>query len=216
LRARDLNVPGDISSAAFLIAAAVALSGSHLELGRVGLNRTRARIVETLLSLGADVQLENVREQCNESIGDIHVRGTTRLGSVAARAGASVLRGAEIAQLIDELPVLAVLGTRVEGGLEIRDAGELRVKESDRISATVENLRAMGAQVEEFEDGLRVQGRTSLRGARLDARGDHRIAMAFAVAALMAEGDTEIEGAEECVAVSFPEFFDVLEALVER
>jgi 3-phosphoshikimate 1-carboxyvinyltransferase len=112
--------------------------------------------------------------------------------------------------------VLAVLGTRVEGGLEIRDARELRVKESDRIAATVENLRAMGAEVEEFDDGLRVGGPAALRGARLRSFGDHRIAMAFAVAALAAEGDTEIEGAEECVRVSFPEFFPLLESLTER
>jgi 3-phosphoshikimate 1-carboxyvinyltransferase len=118
--------------------------------------------------------------------------------------------------LIDELPVLAVVGSQVEGGLEIRDAGELRVKESDRIGATVRNLRAMGAEVTEFEDGLRVEGRTVLRGARLDAHGDHRIAMAFAVAALAARGASEIEGARECVGVSFPEFFDLLESLSER
>ncbi|HEX8354789.1 MAG TPA: hypothetical protein VF611_17920, partial [Pyrinomonadaceae bacterium] len=113
-------------------------------------------------------------------------------------------------------PVLAVVGTRVEGGLEIRDARELRVKESDRISATVYNLRAMGARVEEFEDGLRVEGPVRLNGARLRSFGDHRIAMAFAVAALAAEGETEIEGAEECVAVSFPEFFAMLESVTER
>jgi 3-phosphoshikimate 1-carboxyvinyltransferase len=108
-----------------------------------------------------------------------------------------------------------VLGTRVEGGLEIRDAAELRVKESDRIRATVSNLRAMGAEVEEYEDGLAVSGPVRLRGARVRSYGDHRIAMAFAVAALAAEGDTEIEGAD-CVSVSFPEFFPLLESLTER
>jgi 3-phosphoshikimate 1-carboxyvinyltransferase len=121
-----------------------------------------------------------------------------------------------VPQLIDELPALAVVGTAVEGGLEIRDARELRVKESDRISTTVANLRAMGAEVEEFEDGLRVNGPVRLRGARLRSYGDHRIAMAFAVAALAARGETEIEGAEECVGVSFPEFFPLLESLAER
>jgi 3-phosphoshikimate 1-carboxyvinyltransferase len=125
------------------------------------------------------------------------------------------LRGAAIARLIDELPVLAVVGAHLAGGLEIRDAGELRVKESDRIRATVENLRAMGAMVEEFADGLRVGGRTRLRGARIRTHGDHRIAMAFAVAALLAEGESELDDAE-CVRVSLPEFFELLESVIER
>jgi len=116
---------------------------------------------------------------------------------------------------IDELPQLAVVGSQLRGGIEIRDAKELRVKESDRISATAENLRAMGAEVEEFEDGLRVAGSTKLRGAKINPRGDHRIAMAFTVAALLAEGETEIEQSD-CVAVSFPEFFGLLESVVER
>ena len=126
-----------------------------------------------------------------------------------------MVRGSLIAQLIDELPLLAVVGTQMAGGIEIRDAGELRRKESDRISTTVKNLRAMGAEVEEFADGLKVHGRTQLRGAMLDSYGDHRIAMAFAVAALTAKGDSEIAGAE-AVGVSFPEFFTLLESLVER
>src|SRR5439155_19523471 len=119
--------------------------------------------------------------------------------------------GLEVAQLIDELPLLAVVGSQIEGGIEIRDAAELRVKESDRIAATAQNLRSMGAEVEEFDDGLRVGGPTSLRGARIDPRGDHRIAMAFAVGALLAEGETEITDSG-CVAVSFPEFFELLES----
>ena len=137
-------------------------------------------------------------------------------GLAPIEAGRSnVLRGALIPQLIDEIPILAVLGTQVMGGLTIRDAAELRVKESDRIAATVENLRVMGAEVEEYEDGLAVGGQTHLRGARLDSRGDHRIAMAFTVAALIAEGESEIEGAE-CVGVSFPEFFYLLASVLER
>jgi 3-phosphoshikimate 1-carboxyvinyltransferase len=214
LTARDLTVPGDISSAAFLVAAALMLPGSELELAGVGLNPTRTAVLDALRALGAALEIENAREQSNEPAGDIRVRGEGRLAP--SRAGANVIRGGAVAQLIDELPVLAVLGTRVEGGLEIREARELRVKESDRISATVENLRAMGARVEEFEDGLRVEGPVQLRGARLRSFGDHRIAMAFAVAALTARGDTEIEGAEECVPVSFPEFFPLLESLKER
>jgi 3-phosphoshikimate 1-carboxyvinyltransferase len=214
LRARDLTVPGDISSAAFPLAAAALLRGSELELEGVGLNPTRAAVLEAFRALGVALEVVGAREESNEPTGDIRVTGAGGLAPTARSA--NVIRGASIAQLIDELPVLAVVGTGVEGGLEIRDARELRVKESDRISATVENLRAMGARVEEFEDGLRVEGPVRLRGARLRSFGDHRIAMAFAVAALTAEGETEIEGALECVAVSFPEFFTLLESVIER
>ncbi|HWS86813.1 MAG TPA: 3-phosphoshikimate 1-carboxyvinyltransferase [Pyrinomonadaceae bacterium] len=214
LRARDLVVPGDISSAAFPLAAAALLKGSELELEGVGLNPTRAAVLDTLRGLGVGLTVEDERETSNEPTGLIRVRST---GAPKPSAeGANVIRGGTVAQLIDELPVLAVVGTAVEGGLEIRDARELRVKESDRIATTVANLRAMGADVEEFEDGLRVEGPVRLRGARLQSYGDHRIAMAFAVAALAARGETEIEGAEECVRVSFPEFFPLLESLTER
>ncbi|HYY96317.1 MAG TPA: 3-phosphoshikimate 1-carboxyvinyltransferase [Pyrinomonadaceae bacterium] len=221
LEARDLEVPGDISSAAFLLAAAALLPGSDVTIEGVGLNPTRAEIVSTLRGLGADVRVADSREVCREPVGDLRARGAGGLAPSneaggRMRVGGSVLRGADVARLIDELPVLAVVGSQTEGGLEIRDARELRVKESDRISATVENLRAMGAEVEEFDDGLRVRGPAVLRGARLRSFGDHRIAMAFAVAALAAEGETFIEGAEECVAVSFPEFFPLLESLAER
>ena len=216
LSARDLSVPGDISSAAFLLAAAALLPGSDVTVEGVGLNPTRAEIVSTLRRLGADVHVEDSRDASNEPVGDVRARGAGGLAPGGADGGANVLRGAEVARLIDELPVLAVVGTQTRGGLEIRDARELRVKESDRISAVVANLRAMGAEVEEFEDGLRVGGPTPLRGARLQSFGDHRIAMAFAVAALAASGETFIEGAEECVAVSFPEFFPLLESLAER
>jgi 3-phosphoshikimate 1-carboxyvinyltransferase len=213
LHARDIVVPGDISSAAFFIVAAALVAGSDLRIEGIGLNPTRAQILDTLGALGADVRIENVSEHSHEPRGDIHVRGTRSLAPT--RDGANRLRGRVIAGLIDELPILAVAGTQVEGGLEIRDAAELRVKETDRVRAVCENLRAMGARVEEHADGLTIQGRSSLRGARLSSFGDHRIAMAFAVAALIAEGETEIEGAE-CVSVSFPEFFDLLESVVER
>jgi 3-phosphoshikimate 1-carboxyvinyltransferase len=211
LEARDLTVPGDISSAAFLLAAAAMLEGSELYVEGVSLNSTRAGVIETLRSLGADVNEVNLNERCNEPVGDVRARGAGRLAP--AREGASVLRGAAIPSLIDELPLLAVVGSQAEGGVEIRDARELRVKESDRISAVVENLRAMGAEVEEYEDGLRVEGPVKLRGARLRSFGDHRIAMAFAVAALAARGETYIEGARECVGVSFPDFFALLESV---
>jgi 3-phosphoshikimate 1-carboxyvinyltransferase len=214
LVARDVSVPGDISSAAFLLAAAALLEGSEVHVEGVGLNATRARVLKTLRAFGADVRATDAVERCNEPVGDVLARGAGQLG--AADGGAVVLRGSSIPSLIDELPLLAVVGSQAAGGVEIRDARELRVKESDRISAVVENLRAMGASVEEYEDGLRVEGRVRLRGARLRSFGDHRVAMAFAVAALAAAGETYIEGAEECVAVSFPEFFTLLESLTQR
>ena len=213
LNARDVRVPGDISSAAFLLAAAAMLEGSDLTLEGVGTNPTRAAILAVLHALGADVTVSEEHEQSNEPAGDIRVRGRPVLAPT--REGENRIRGALSAALIDELPVLAVAGTRVEGGIEIRDAAELRVKESDRISATVANLRAMGAEVEEHADGLTVAGPARLRGARVCSFGDHRVAMAFAVAALTARGDTEIEGAD-CVGVSFPEFFPLLESIAVR
>jgi 3-phosphoshikimate 1-carboxyvinyltransferase len=213
LHARDVEVPGDISSAAFFAVAAALLAGSKLRIEGVGLNPTRAQMLDALRALGANLRIENEVERCNEPVGEIVVRGSSALAP--QRPGANVLRGELIAGLIDELPILAVAGTQIEGGLEIRDAAELRVKETDRVRAVVENLRAMGARVEEYDDGLFVEGRTRLRGARVRSFGDHRIAMAFAVAALLAEGETEIEDAE-CAAVSFPEFFDLLESVVER
>ena len=216
LRARDVTVPGDISSAAFLLAAGALLPESDLSVDGVGLNPTRAAIVRALRALGADLRVVNARDECNELVGGVRVRGAGALRRPAGRDGVGTVRDAAVARLIDELPVLAVVGTQVEGGLEIRDAGELRVKESDRIDATVRNLRAMGAEVEEFDDGLRVGGPTRLRGARLSSFGDHRIAMAFTVAALIAFGESFIEGADECVPVSFPEFYELLESVVER
>jgi 3-phosphoshikimate 1-carboxyvinyltransferase len=213
LCARDVEVPGDISSAAFFIVAAALITRSELRIEGVGLNPTRTQIINALSALGADLGVENVATRANEPVGEIVVRGAGKLAPRRARA--NILRGELIAGLIDELPILAVAGTQIEGGLEIRDAAELRVKETDRVRAVCENLRAMGAHVEEYDDGFFVAGRTRLRGARVSSFGDHRIAMAFAVAALLAEGETEIEGAD-CVAVSFPEFFELLESVVER
>ncbi|MGB7925047.1 MAG: 3-phosphoshikimate 1-carboxyvinyltransferase [Pyrinomonadaceae bacterium] len=218
LHARDVEVPGDISSAAFFIAAAALLPGSTLEIGSVGLNPTRAQILRLLQSLGAHVSVQEMRERYNERVGNVHVSASAGRLAPAHPGRSNVLGGPLVPQLIDELPLLAVVGTQVEGGITIRDAAELRVKETDRISATVANLRAMGAEVEEHEDGMTVAGQPArpLRGATLDARGDHRIAMAFTIAALISEGESEIEGAEECVGVSFPEFFRLLEQVVER
>ena len=212
--ARDVTVPGDISSAAFLIAAAALLPESSLEVEDVGLNPTRGTFVSMLGSLGVVIEIIDWREECNEPAGRVRVK--EKIGTdPPSPVDSTLVRGNLIARLIDELPLLAVVGTQMPGGIEIRDAAELRRKESDRISTTVKNLRAMGAEVEEFEDGLAVHGRTQLRGAMIDSYGDHRIAMAFAVAALTATGDSEIAGAE-CVSVSFPNFFTVLESLIER
>ncbi|HEX8097547.1 MAG TPA: 3-phosphoshikimate 1-carboxyvinyltransferase [Pyrinomonadaceae bacterium] len=214
--ARDISVPGDISSAAFFIAAASLLPGSDLRMEGVGLNPTRARIVDVLRGLGAQIQVEEVREECNEPVGTVRVKGSDEELAPQDAGRSHVISGGLVPQLIDELPVLAVVGTRVRGGLTIRDAAELRVKESDRLAATAANLRAMGAVVEEHEDGLTVSGPSKLRGARLDSYGDHRITMAFAVAALLADDESEIAGAEECVGVSFPEFFGLLESAAGR
>ncbi len=224
-KARDGVVPGDISSAAFFIAAAALLPGSKLEINRVGLNPTRTRLLSVLRPLGVDVHVDSLErsddewrgamEDFDEPFGDLSITGGPGLAPLEP-GESNVLRGALIPQLIDELPVLAVLGSQVLGGFEIRDAGELRVKESDRLHATIENLRAMGAEVEEFDDGLRIPERAQLHGARLDAHKDHRIAMAFTIAALIAEGESEIIGARDCVGVSFPEFFELLESVVER
>ena len=212
--ARDVLIPGDISSAAFFVAAAALLPGSTLEISDAGLNPTRSQFLRVLQSLGARVRVGEMREQCGEAVGNVEISESDRL-SPAKPGHSNVLRGALVPQLIDELPLLAVVGTQVEGGITIRDAAELRVKETDRIKATAANLRAMGAEVEEYRDGLAVAGPTRLRAAVLDALGDHRIAMAFTVAALIADGQSEITGAE-CVGVSFPEFFRLLASVSER
>lgn len=210
LTARDISVPSDISSAAFFLVGAACLPASDLTLQNVGWNVTRAGIVEVLKRFGANIEIINEREVCGEPVADIRVRGAEDLS-----AENNLLNGAIISNVIDELPVIAFFGSQTADGLEIRDAKELRVKESDRIAATVENLRRMGAEVEEFEDGLRVGGRQKLRGARLEAFGDHRIAMASAVGALFAEKESEISGAD-CVNISFPEFFHLLKSVIKK
>ena len=211
--AHNVTVPGDISSGAYFIAAAALIDGSSLEIPNVGLNRTRTVFVEQMRSFGFNIDSANVREEDNEPRGTITVSN----GKKEFRRDSQppfTIGTALIAQLIDELPLLAVIGSQLNGGIEIRNAAELRVKESDRLAATVAGLRAMGVEVEEFADGLRVNGPARLRGATIDSHGDHRIAMTFAIAGLIAHGETEIKNAE-CVAVSFPEFFELLESVVE-
>jgi len=207
-----IMIPGDISSAAYFIAAAMLLPDSELTIESVGLNPTRAAFLSVFNSWGAQISTTDLHDERNEPIGTANVSGGLRS---TAREEDRILSGTMIPSLIDELPLLAVVGTQVPGGIQIRDAEELRLKESDRLQATANNLRAMGAEVEEFDDGLAVSGPTQLRGATIDSYGDHRIAMAFSVAALIADGETEIKNSD-CVAISFPEFFDLLNALAER
>lgn len=207
-----ITIPGDVSSAAYFVAAAMLLSGSQLTIEGVGLNPTRAAFLSVLSSWGAEITTTDVQTERNEPYGTINVRGgLTRTADDTKRT----LAHSMIPSLIDELPLLAVVGSQIEGGMRIRNASELRLKESDRLATTAANLRAMGAEVEEFDDGLSVSGPTKLKGALIDSHDDHRIAMAFSVAALLATGETEISGAE-CVAISFPEFFSLLESLARR
>ncbi len=210
LMAADLGIPGDFSSAGYFMAAAAMLPGSEVEIAGVGLNPTRIQLIDVLRTFGADIETINMSEKCNEPVGTIRIRGRT-----LQRAPSNVIEGSLTADLIDELPLLAVVGTQVPGGLVVRDAGELRVKETDRISATVKNLRAMGAPVEELADGFIVDGPVRLNGATIQTYGDHRIAMAFTVAALLGAGESQITDAIS-VAVSFPDFFARLESVVER
>ena len=208
LQAQSLDIPGDLSSAVFFIAAASMFPDANLLIHNVGLNPTRTAILDVFASMGASLQMVSVRCAHGELVGDLAVKGTTLKGGV--------VEGQQIPLVIDELPMLAALGPYTEQGIEIRDAAELRVKESDRIAALAENLRRMGATVEERPDGLRVEGRKAgkLRGAEIDPHGDHRIAMAFAVAALAANGPTVIRDAD-CAGVSYPTFFDDLDRVAE-
>lgn len=209
LHAIEAAVPGDISSAAFFLCAAAIFPGSSLVLDGLGLNPTRAALLDVLTTLGAHIAVINLEEKHSELV------GTVQVGAMPEGLRSTTISGALAAQLIDELPVFAAIAPYTSGGIRIRDAKELRVKESDRIALVARNLRAMGAEVEEFEDGLDVPGGQTLHGAVIDSGGDHRIAMAFSVAALRAKGDTLIQGAESA-AISFPEFFDLLDHVAER
>jgi 3-phosphoshikimate 1-carboxyvinyltransferase len=209
LRAIDATVPGDISSAAFFLCAALLFDDSNLVLDALGMNPTRASLLDVITTLGGQIKVLNVEEQYGEMIGTLQVnRAPSGLRGVD-------IAGALAAQLIDELPVLAAIAPYTTQGVRIRDARELRVKESDRIALVVKNLRAMGAEVTEHEDGMDIPGNQQLHGAIIDSGSDHRIAMAFSIAALRATGDTEIHGAE-AASISFPEFFDWLDELAVR
>ncbi len=207
LRGIEARVPGDLSSAAFFLCAAALFPGSQLTIPGLLMNPTRARLLDILMQMGLGISVTQLDEIHGEMVGTLQIEGGTLKGATIA--------GADSAALIDELPVLAAIAPYSQSGIEVRDAKELRVKESDRIAAVATNLRRMGAEVEEREDGLRIPGGQSLHGAELDSFSDHRIAMAFAVAGLRARGETVIQGAESA-AISFPEFFSKLEEVVER
>lgn len=204
LTGRELEVPGDLSSAAFFLAAALLVPGSRIVVEDVGLNPTRAALLDFLRAMGAPVRILGVTTSHGELVGNIEASHGPLKGGV--------IEGQWTAALIDEIPVLAVLGAASEDGLEVRDARELRVKETDRIAAVEENLKRMGVAVKSWEDGFSVPGKQRFRGAELDSFGDHRIAMAFAVAALAADGPCTIRGAE-AARISYPEFFGTLRSL---
>jgi 3-phosphoshikimate 1-carboxyvinyltransferase len=208
LHALDLTVPGDMSSAAFFLCAALLFEDSNLVLDGLGMNPTRATLLDVITAMGGVIKVLDVQEKHGEMMGTIQVnRGRTLKGID--------ISGSLTAQLIDELPVIAAIAPYTDTGVKIRDAKELRVKESDRIALVVKNLRAMGAEVTEHEDGMEIPGGQTLRGGVIDSGLDHRIAMAFSIAALRAEGETEIHGAG-AASVSFPEFFTYLDELAIR
>jgi len=207
LKPIEASVPGDISSAAFFLCAAALFSDSNLVIDSLLLNPTRAVLLDVLMELGARVRMLQVEEQHGELVGTIALE--------AGSLNGIKLAGWRSASLIDEIPVLAAIAPYTKDGLVVREARELRVKESDRIAAVARNLRAMGAKVGEHEDGLTVPGGQQLHGAEIDSEHDHRIAMAFSIAALRASGETLIHGAD-AARISFPEFFEMLEGVVER
>ena len=206
LTGRDLIVPSDISSAAFFIVAALLVPGSSLVIRGVGLNPSRSALLDLLIGMGAKIRIPQLESQNGELIGEIQVEHSTLRGGV--------IEGGLTAAVIDEIPVLAVLGAATEEGLTIKDAGELRVKETDRIATVVENLRRLGVTAKETPDGLVVPGRQKFRAAEFDSFGDHRIAMAFAVAALRGDGESVIRDAD-AASVSFPEFWSTLQRVTD-
>jgi 3-phosphoshikimate 1-carboxyvinyltransferase len=204
----EYRVVGDVSTAAFFIAAAVMIPNAQIIIRDVGINPTRTAFLTLLQQLGAQLTISNERSWHGEKVADLEIHGSALRSTPQNRE----VSGAIVANLIDEVPILAVLATQIDGGLIIRNAKELRVKESDRITAIVQNLRAMAAEVTEFPDGLAVSGKQNLRGATIETLADHRIAMAFSIAGLVATGTTTIADSE-VVGVSCPEFFQYLQQL---
>jgi 3-phosphoshikimate 1-carboxyvinyltransferase len=204
---REFHVPGDISSAAFWIVAAAARPGARLRLRRVGLNPTRTAILDVIERMGATVIRRPDPDAAGEAVGDVEIRGAALRGTD--------LRPGEIPNLIDEIPAIAVAAALATGTTRIRRARELRVKETDRIATTVENLRAMGGEIDEFDDGMEIRGGRPLHGAALSSHGDHRLAMAFAIAGLFADGPTRIADTA-CVHTSYPGFSHHLDAVLRE
>ena len=203
---REIWIPGDISAAAFFIGGAAILKGSYLNVLNVGLNPTRRGFIDVLLQMGADIKILNLREKCGEEIGDIEVRGKNELKG-------TLVGGELIPRLIDEIPMLAVVACFARGQTLIKDAQELRVKETDRIKAMSVELRKMGAQIEERKDGMVIEGVKELRGAECNSWQDHRVAMALAIASLCARGKTKILD-PECIETSFPDFKETLKEVI--
>lgn len=204
LTGRELSVPSDLSSAAFFIVAALLLPGSRVIIRGVGLNPTRSTLLDVLMGMGARIRILELDHTAGEPVGDLLIESAPMRGGIIEKE--------TTAALIDEIPVLAVLGAATEDGLIVRDASELRIKETDRIATVVENFRRMGIRVEETPDGMTVPGRQTFRAAQFDSFGDHRIAMAFAVAGLRGDAESVIDGAE-AASVSFPEFYATLDRL---
>jgi 3-phosphoshikimate 1-carboxyvinyltransferase len=204
LTGRELMVPGDLSSAAFFLVAALLMSEANLVIQNVGLNPTRSALLDFLTSMGAAIKILDIKQSGGEVVGSLRIR--------ASRIKGGVIEGALTAALIDEIPALAILGAASEGGLLVRDASELRVKETDRIATIESNLKRMGVQIETAPDGFRIPGGQKFHAAEIDSAGDHRIAMAFSVAALASDGPCTITGAESA-GVSFPEFFSTLQEI---
>ncbi len=203
---QKVSVPGDISSAAYFICAALMVPGSEVLIRNVGINPTRDGILRVVRAMGADIEYRNIREQAGEKTADLLVRYTKDLHG-------TVIEGDLIPTLIDEIPVIAVLAATADDETVIRDAKELRVKESDRLTIMVDSLSAMGCDIEGTPDGMIIRGGRPMRGAQIDSHLDHRIAMSFAVASLVAEGTTAIQNAE-CVNISYPEFYRDLASLL--
>ncbi len=196
-------IPNDISSAAFFIVAGSIIPNSHLIIKDVGLNPTRIGSINVLKKMGAKIEIENLREIANEPIGDVIVKSDSEINLQNL-----TLSGDIIPNIIDEIPILAIAGTVAQGEFKVRDASDLRNKESDRIKAIVKNLRKMGIDVEEYEDGFSFEGRKKLKGAFIETFNDHRIAMAFSIAGLIADGETIIDN-PDCVKISFPNFYEI-------
>ena len=207
LFSQDINVAGDISSAAFIIVGALISEGSEVIIKNVGLNKTRTGILDVVKNMNGNIEILNERFVSGELVGDLLVRYSPNLTS-------TIIDKDIIPRLIDEIPVISILATQAEGTTIIKDAKELKVKESNRIKVMVDNLKLMGADIEELEDGMVIKGKTKLKGANIETFKDHRIAMAFSIAELISDGYVKLDD-EDCVNVSFPGYFDLLKQLLK-